>query len=86
MVAGFADELTKTAGLRSMVEAIKENPEMRKALARAAGVGALATGAQTALTQGTKHIGKHMLGGAAAGAVTGLAFPSWYSKHIPGPL
>jgi hypothetical protein len=83
---GFADELVKTANFAHLVEQAIGNPgsPMRKAIARAALLGAGTTALQAAVRPhepGEKH---HLLGnalaGAAAGAVTGRAFPGWFGR------
>jgi hypothetical protein len=91
LVAGFAEELAKTANLTEVVEHMMGRPgsPMRKAMARAAALGAGTTAVQTALQPHAageeRHYLRNALAGAAAGAVTGRAFPGWFgrSQMIP---
>lgn len=86
-MAGFVDELVKTAGLGSMIESIKENPDVRSALLRSMGLGAATAAAGGVVKGGIK--GKKLLrdvaAGAAAGGVSGLAYPSWFHSGLSGP-
>lgn len=84
-VNGFSDELTKTAGLGSLIKRIRNSPELRKSILRSsllgAGTGAVATAFQSKDEKGERHLMRNILGGAAGGAVTGAAFPGWFSRR-----
>ena len=89
----FADELAKVAGVSGLVEKLigaKGSP-LRKAVIRSATLGAGTTGLQTLLST-PEHHGKegtlvekakpylrNLAAGAAAGGLTGHAFPGWFS-------
>jgi len=85
-VAGFTEELLKTADLGGLVERALGAPgsPMRKAIARAALLGAGTTAVQAALQEKRpgegRHLLRHALSGAAAGALTGRSFPGWFGK------
>jgi hypothetical protein len=86
LVQSFAEELVKMANLTELVEhAIgRAGSPMRKAIARAAALGAGTTAVQTALQPheaGEKpNYLRNTLAGAAAGAVTGRSFPGWFGR------
>lgn len=86
-MAGFTDELVKTAGrVGEMVERLKKSPQLRSAVRR----GALmygTTGALAGLADSDDKHGKlykvlRDAGvGAVGGAVQGYMLPSWYEHH-----
>jgi hypothetical protein len=90
-IRGFTEELIKTADLKQLVEQAIGAPgsPMRKAIGRAALLGAGTTAVHTALKPeeagDRRHYLQNMLAGAAAGAVTGRAFPSWYGRAAMVP-
>ncbi len=81
----------KTADVAHAIERAIGGPgsPMRKALARAALLGAGTATVQSALgphEEGEdRHILRNALGGAAAGAVTGRAFPGWFGRSAMKP-
>jgi hypothetical protein len=86
LLRGFTDELVKTGGVTELVERAVGQPgsALRKAIARAAALGATTTATQTLVQPheaGEKqHLLRNALAGAAAGAVTGRAFPGWFAR------
>lgn len=91
LVRGFADELVKTAKLADVIEHAVGRPgsPLRTAIARASALGGLTTATQTLLgphQPGEKsHVLRNTLAGAAAGAVTGRAFPGWFGRSQMRP-
>ncbi len=86
LLRGFTDELVKTAGVTELVERAIGGPgsALRKAIARAAALGATTTATQTLVQphdpREKQHLLRNALAGAAAGAVTGRAFPAWFAR------
>lgn len=86
-LAGFADELVKTAGLGNFMHRLSKSKELRHAIRRSALLGA-GTGAIGGALQHKdpeesrlkKILGAALLGG-AGGAVSGAAFPGWFHQH-----
>lgn len=86
-LAGFKDELVKTAGLGNFMHRLSKSKELRHAIRRSALLGA-GTGAIGGALQHKnpdesrlkKILGAALLGG-AGGAVTGAAFPGWFHYH-----
>lgn len=82
---GFADELVKTAGVGSaakrLAERLRSSPELRKAIARSAALGA-GTGALQTMVQpkDERKLLRNMAAGALAGGATGVAFPGWFGR------
>lgn len=86
LMAGFADELVKTAGKTSILtKALSlakktKDPEYRKRILSAAGLGAATDVASGAVSGSDDSALKRAIRGAAGGAVTGAAFPGWFAK------
>jgi len=86
LLTSFADELIKTADLKGMIERAIGGPgsPLRKAMGRAALLGAGTATAQAALGPHTsgeeRHFVRNALSGAAAGAIAGRAFPGWFGR------
>jgi len=86
-IQGFSDELVKTANLKNFARRLVSSPELRHAIRRSAVLGAGTGAISGALQHKTpeesrlkKILGAALLGG-AGGAVTGAAFPGWFSRH-----
>jgi hypothetical protein len=91
LISAFGEELMKTADMAHVVEQAIGGPgsPLRKALARAALLGAGTATVQSALGPRQEGEGRHILrnalAGAAAGAVTGRAFPGWFGRSAMKP-
>ncbi len=90
-LAGFVEELAKLANLSEVVEKAIGAPDspLRKAIGRAALLGAGTSAVEAALEPrepGQKrHLARKAAGGAAAGAVAGRAFPGWFGRSSTTP-
>ncbi len=86
LLASFTEELIKTADLKGMIEHAIGGPgsPLRKAMGRAALLGAGTATAQAALGPHApgeeRHFIRNALAGAAAGAMAGRAFPGWFGR------
>ena len=86
LLTSFAEELVKTAELGPMIERAigASGSPLRKAMQRAALLGAGTATAQAALGPNApgedRHLLRNALSGAAAGAIAGRAFPGWFGR------
>jgi hypothetical protein len=91
MAEAFMTELMKMASVTHVVERAIGGPgsPLRKALARAALLGAGTTAVETAIApadaDGSRHYVRNLLAGGAAGAVTGRSFPGWFGRASMTP-
>lgn len=84
---GFANELTKVAGSGHLLERLRNSPELRRAIASGALLGAgtgATTGALSKKNENEDRAGKilrNAVMGAFVGGGTGAAFPAWFVRE-----
>jgi hypothetical protein len=90
LMAGFTDELVKTAGKTAILKKVMEklkNPELRrrlKKIQRGATLGGITGGAGALASGGDDPALERVLRGAAGaatgGAIAGALFPAWFAS------